>query len=124
MQEIEHKNQSMVEENYTLKDEIKELKEKLDNNPTLSNTTNKIEVKLIKKEMKKPIELDHEHHKRALHLIISGIKEGTDDDTLEIVKKQLKTNSQIQTNYLTEAKSVGKIMEHKHRLICVKVKLQ
>jgi hypothetical protein len=47
----------------------------------------KMDIKLIKEEMNKLIELDHEHNKRALNLIIFGIKEQQKEDTLEIVKE-------------------------------------
>lgn len=72
-------------------------------------------------EISKLIVLNHEHHKIALHFIIIDIEEQNNEDTLEIVKEQLKTKSQIQTTYLTEEIRLGKILEHKHRLIHVKV---
>ena len=53
---------------------IKELEEKLTNNLTLSNLENKSDIKPIKEEMNKLIELNHEHNKRASNLIIFGIK--------------------------------------------------
>jgi len=59
--------------------------------------------------MNKLIELDHECHKRARNLIIARIEAQKDEDTLEVVKKQLKTKSQIQTTYLSGVKRVGKI---------------
>ena len=37
--------------------------------------------------MKKLIELDHERNKRALNLIIFGLKEEVDKDTLAIAQK-------------------------------------
>jgi hypothetical protein len=76
-----------VEENYNLRDRIKELKENLTNNLTLSNMENKLDIKGIKEEMNKLIKLDHDHNKRALNLIIFGIKEQQEEDTLAIVKK-------------------------------------
>jgi hypothetical protein len=63
-----------VEENHNLRDRIKELEEKLTNNLTLNNLENKLDIKPIKEEMNKLIELDHEHNKRVLNLIIFGIK--------------------------------------------------
>jgi hypothetical protein len=79
IQEMEKHKQSTqergVEQNYNLRDSIKELEEKLTNNLTLSNMENKLDIKLIKEEMNKLIEMDHEHNKRALNLIICGIKE-------------------------------------------------
>ena len=79
IQEMEKHKQSTqeggVEENHNLRDRIKELEEKLTNNLTLSNMKNKLDIKTIKEEMNKLIELDHERNKRALNLIIFGIKE-------------------------------------------------
>ena len=40
--------------------------------------------------MNKLIELDHEHSKRALKLIICGLKEENKEDTLSLVKKKYK----------------------------------
>jgi hypothetical protein len=125
IQEMEKHKQSIeeggVEENHNLRDRIKELEEKLTNNLTLSNMENKLDIKPIKEEMNKLIELDHEHNKRALNLIIFGIKEQQEEDTLAIVKEELKNKSQIDTTYLIEAKRLGKIIDHKDRLIRVKV---
>jgi hypothetical protein len=53
-------------------------------------------------------------------LITFGIKE-QQEDTLAIVKEELKNKSQIDTTYLIEAKRPGKIIDHKDRLIRVKV---
>ena len=64
-----------------MRDKIKELEEKLTNNLTLSNMEDKLDVKPIKEEMNKLIELDHESNKRALNLIIFGIKEQEEEDT-------------------------------------------
>jgi hypothetical protein len=69
-----------------MRDRIKEIEEKLTNNLTLSNLENKLDIKPIKEEMNKLIELHHEHNKRALNLMIFGIKEQQEDDTLAIVK--------------------------------------
>ena len=44
-----------------------------------------------------------------------------EEDTLAIVKEELNNKSQIDTTYLIEAKRLGKIIDHKDRLICVKV---
>jgi hypothetical protein len=122
IQEMEKYKQSTqergVEGNHNLRDRIKELEEKLTNNLTLRNMENKLDIKPIKEEMNKLIELDHEHNKRALNLIIFGIKEQQEEDTLAIVKEELKNKSQIDTTYL---KRLGKIIDHKDRLIHVKV---
>jgi hypothetical protein len=56
-----------------------------------------------------------------LNLIIFGVKEQKDEDTLTIVKEELKNKSQIETTCLIEAKRLGKIIENKDRLIQVKV---
>lgn len=109
IQEIEHVKQSMVQVNDTLKSEIKNLKEQLHNNSSLNNAENKLDIKPTKEEINKLIVLDNECHERALHLIIAGIEEQNNEDTLEIVNKQLKTKSQIQTTYLTKEIRVGKI---------------
>jgi hypothetical protein len=78
IQEMEKHKQSTqeggVEENQNFRDRIKELEEKLTNNLTLSNMENKLDIKPIKEEMNKLIELDHERNKRALNLIFFGIK--------------------------------------------------
>jgi hypothetical protein len=129
LQEIEKKNQEQkqsrqeeeVEENNNLRDKIKELEEKLINNLALNSVEHKLDIKPIKEEMNKLIELDHERNKRALNLIIFGIKEHKDEDTLAIVKEELKNKSQIETTGLIEAKRLGKIIEHKDRLIWVMV---
>jgi hypothetical protein len=125
IQEMEKQKQSTqegeVEANLNMRDRIKELEEKLTNNLALISLENKLDIKPIKEEMNKLIELDHEHNKRALNLIIFGIKEQQDEDTLAIVKEELKNKSQIETTYIIEAKRLGKIIEHKDRLIHVKV---
>ena len=46
----------------------------------------KLDIKTIKEEMKKMIELDHERNKRDLNLVIFSVKEEVDDDTLAIVQ--------------------------------------
>ena len=51
-------------------DMIKELEAKVNNNFTLNTVADKLDIKPIKEEMKKLIELDHERNKRALNLII------------------------------------------------------
>jgi hypothetical protein len=83
-----------------LRDRIKELEEKITNNLSLSNMENKLDIKPIKEEMNKLIELDHEHNKRSLNLITFCIKEQQEEDTLAIVKEELKNKSQIDTTYL------------------------
>jgi len=104
-----------------LRDKIKELEEKLTNNLVLNSLENILDIKPIKEEMNKIIVLDHEHNKRVLNLIIFDIKEQKDKDTLALTKEELKNKLHIETNYLIEAKTLGKIIEHKYRLIHVKV---
>jgi hypothetical protein len=90
IQEMEKHKQSIqeggVEENHNLRDRIKELEEKLTNNLTLSNMEKKLDIKHIKEEMNKLIELDHDPNKRSLNLIIFGIKK-QEEDTLETVRE-------------------------------------
>jgi hypothetical protein len=69
---------------------IKELEEKLTNNLDLSSLEYKLDRKPIKEEINKLIELDHECNKRALNLIIFGIKQQQGDDTLENSKRRTK----------------------------------
>ena len=125
LQEIEKRNQEQkqsmkeeeVDENSNLRDKIKELEDKTINDLALNSVEHKLDIKLIKEEMNKLIKLDHEHNKRALNLIIFGIKEQQEEDMLEIVKEELNNNSQIDTTYLIETKRLGKIIDHKDRLI-------
>jgi hypothetical protein len=58
----------------------------------------------MKEEMNKLIYFDHEHNKRALNLIIFGLREKKDEDMLVIVKEELKNKLQIQTTCLIEAR--------------------
>jgi hypothetical protein len=97
IQEMEKHKQSTqegwVEENHNLRDRIKELEEKITNNLTLGNMENKLDIKSINEEMNKLIKMDHERNKRDLNLIIFGIKEQQEEDTLAIIKKELKNKS-------------------------------
>jgi len=81
----------------------------------------KLDIKPIKDEMKKLIELDHEHNKRALNLIIFDLKEEVDEDTLAIAQTELHKRLQIETMCLKEATRLGKLTENKGRLIQIKV---
>jgi len=67
------------------------------------------------------IELDHQRNKRALKLIIFGLKEEVDEDTLAIVQTELHNRLQIKTTCLTEATRLEKLSENKRRLIRIKV---
>ena len=57
---------------------IKAIEEKDNNYLTLNTVTSKLDIKPIKEEMEKLIELDHECNKKALNLIIFGLKEEVD----------------------------------------------
>ena len=72
-------------ESVKMKDMVKGLEEKVNNNLILNSVVGKLDIKPITEEMKKLIELDHESNKRALNLIIFGLKEEVDEDTLAIV---------------------------------------
>ena len=100
---------------------IKELEEKVNSRLTLNNVVDKLDIKPIKDEMKKLIELDHECNKRALNLIILGLKEEVDEDTLSLAHTELHNILQIETMCLTEATRLGKLTENKGRLIRIKV---
>ena len=95
IQEMEKHKQSTqevgVEENHKLRERIKELEEKLTNNLTLIDLENKLDIKPIEEEMNKL--MDHERNKRSLNLIILCIKEQLKEDTLAIVKEELKNKS-------------------------------
>jgi len=103
-----------------MKDIIKELEEKVNSHLPLNNVVYKLYIKPIKYEMKKLIELDHECNKRAFNLIIFGLKEEVDEDTLALAQTKLH-RLQIETVCLTEATRLGKLTENKGRLIRIKV---
>jgi len=108
-------------ESLKMKGMIKELEEKVNSHLTLNNVVDKLDIKPIKDEMKKLIELDHERNKRALNLIIFGLKEEVNEDTLAIAKTELHNKLQIETTCLTEATRLGKFTENKGRIIRIKV---
>jgi len=56
-----------------------------------------------------------------LKLIIFGLKEEVDEDTLAIVQTELHNRLQIKTTCLTEATRLEKLSENKRRLIRIKV---
>ena len=62
------------------------------------------------------IELDHERNKRALNLIIFGLKEKVDKNTLAIVQTKLNNRLQIEKTCLTEATRLGKLTESKEMM--------
>ena len=96
---------------------IKELEAKVDNNLTLNSVAGKLDIKPIKEKMKKLIELDHELNKRALNLIIFGLKEEVDKDILSIAQTELHNRLQIETTCLTKATRLGKLTKNKGRLM-------
>ena len=61
----------------------------------------KLDIKPVKEEMKKLIELDHESNKRASNLIIFSLKEEVDEDTLAIAHTKLHNRLQIETTCIT-----------------------
>jgi len=76
----------------------------------------KLDIKPIKDEMKKIIELDHERNKRALKLIIFGLKEEVDEDTIAIAQTKLRDSIQIEMSLTGETRLV-KLTENRGRLI-------
>ena len=67
--------------------------------------------------MNKLIALEHERNTRSLNLIIFGLKEEEEEDTLSIVKTKLHNRLQIETIGLIETNRLGKLIENKERLI-------
>jgi len=55
----------------------------------------KLDIKLIKEEMNKLIDLYRESNKISLNLIIFGIKEQNDEETLALVQEEVKNKSQF-----------------------------
>ena len=108
-------------ESLKMKDMIKELEENVNSRLTLNNVVDKLDIKPIKDEMKKLIELDHERDKRALNLIIFCLKEEVDEGTLALAQIELHNRLQIETVCLTKATRLGKLTENKGRLIRIKV---
>ena len=49
----------------------------------------KLDIKSIKEEMNKLIELDHERRKKSLNLVIFCLKGGKEKETLALVKEKL-----------------------------------
>ena len=96
LQVIEKQNQYMNQtsqkvdvdtlESLKTKEMFREIEDTINNHFILNTVPGKLDIKLIKDEMKKLIELDHEHNKRALNLIIFDLKEEVDEDTLAIAQ--------------------------------------
>ena len=96
LQVIEKQNQDMNQssqqvdvdtlESLKMKDMIKVLEEKVNSHVTLNSLAGKLDTKPIKDEVKKMVELDHEPNKRALNLIIFGLENEVDEDTLPIAQ--------------------------------------
>jgi hypothetical protein len=64
-----------------------------------------------------------------LNLIICCIKEQSEEDTIEIVKQELKTKSQIETTYLIKEKRAGNCVklsctEHKYNIFSKSLSLK
>ena len=68
-----------------MKNKIKELKEKLNNNLDLNILEGKLDIKPIKEETNKLIYFDHEHRKKTLNLVLFCLKEKNKDKTLSLV---------------------------------------
>jgi hypothetical protein len=87
IQEMEKQKQSTqegeVKANLNMRDSM--LEEKLTNNLDLISLENKLDIKPINEEINNLVELDHECKRRAMNLIIFGIKE-QEEDMLAIVK--------------------------------------
>jgi len=79
-----------------------------------------LDIKPIKEEMNKLIELDHESNKISLKLMIFCLKDKKKEDTVSLVKEELQNKLQDGTTCLIEAKRLGKIIEHKYRLIVLR----
>ena len=86
IQKTPEQGETYTIKNIKLKDRIKELEENFNHSLTVNNIEGKIYLKPIKEEINKFIALDHERKKRALNLIIFGLKEGEEEDRLAIVK--------------------------------------
>jgi hypothetical protein len=86
----------------------------------LNNLEGKLNIKSIKEEMIKIIELDHDYNKIASNLINFGLKE-EGEDTLELVKEGLQNKFEVETSCFIKERRLGKVIKHKIRLICVKV---
>ena len=67
--------------------------------------------------MDKFVELDHEHKKRALNLIIVGLKEDKQEYRLLLLKEELQNKLWIEATCLIEMKKLEKITGHKVGLI-------
>ena len=72
-----------------MKNKIKDPEEKINNNMTSNILEGKLDIKPIKKEMNKLIELGHERNKRSLNLTIFYLKEEGNKDMLVVVKEKL-----------------------------------
>jgi len=100
---------------------IKEIEEKVNSRLTLNNVVYKLYIKPIKDEMYKLIELDHKCNKRALNLIIFGLKEKVDEDSLALAQTKLHNRLKIETVCRTKATRLGKLTKNKGRLIRIKL---
>jgi len=87
-----------------------------DSRLTLNKVVGKLDIKPIKDEMKKIIDLDRERNKRALNLIILGLKEEVDEDTIAIAQTKLRDSIQIEMSLTGETRLV-KLTENRGGLI-------
>jgi hypothetical protein len=83
-----NKTQGEVEANLNMRDRIKELEEKLTNHLALISLKNKLDIKPIKQEMNKLIELDHEDGKTIKHKDrLIRVKISCNDHKYDIINK-------------------------------------
>ena len=61
-------------------------------------------------------QLHHEHNKKTLNLVIFGLKEEVEEDTLATIETELHNRQQIDTIGFIEATRLGKLIENKERL--------
>ena len=87
----------------------------------LNSLEGELDIKYIKEEKNDILELDHEHRKRSLKLIICCSKQEFEDEKLSLVKEKLQEKIQIETTCLIEAHGIRKAIEKKKRLIHVRV---
>ena len=73
---------------------------------TLYILEGQLDIKHINTEMHKLLELDYECNKQAVNLIIFGLRQEVEENTLVVVKIELHNMLQIETTFLTKAAEV------------------
>ena len=76
---------------------------------TLYILEGQLDIKHINMEMHKLLELDYERNKQAVNLIIFGLREEVEENTLVVVKIELHNMLQIETTFLTKAAEVREL---------------